>query len=192
MPSDIRDLFEQVLKAVSQQERDDSADDADNAAVADHDSGCTCPRCCIGRFETPVPPVGDDLTYVLLRTLKDAYDATKRRLSKAGDTALALVLSPLSPEAEDVMLQLCVDTSAAAQRAEHALAALLPHDKRPPRGVLHESPPTLEKAREILEAGRELFQKTLNQRKAEAQAKDDAKTAVAQAIAQAAREAGGK
>lgn len=192
MPSDMRDMIEQVLRAVIGQKKDDAADSLNSAAGADHDSGCTCPRCCIVRFETPVPPVGDDLTYVLLRTLKDAYDATERRLTKAGDTTLNLVLSPLSPEAEDIMLQVCVDTAAAAQRAEHALVALLPDSKRPPIHVLHKSPPTLEKAREILKGSRKVFQDALNKRKAEEQARDDAKAAVAQAIARAAREAGGR
>lgn len=176
LPEELKSLVASVLRAIaSRSKRADSEDHGE----------CTCPVCRMKDFQLPAAPTGDDLVIAVLSALKDVHDSADRRLTKAGQQSLDLVMSPLSAEAEDVMLQLSVDTVAAAVRAEHALSALLP--KQVPSDVLHTAP-TIEKAREILAAGRMEFQKKLDERKAEAQTRGDAKAAVDEAL----RAAGGK
>lgn len=177
LPKEIGNLLRTVLDAMRSRDEDD-----------DEHTDCSCPVCRMKDFKLPVAPTGDDATIAVLGALKDVHESAVRRLRKAGSVSFDLVSSPLSAEAEDVMLQLSIDTVAAAVRAEHALSALLPAGKQVPVDLLHAEPPTIERAREILAAGRVLFQSKLDERKAEAEAKRDAKDAVDEAL----RAAGGK
>lgn len=170
IPEGLSNLFRAILRARTERE----------AQPAEH-VACTCPVCCVKDYQTPTAPTGDHLLVSLIGALKETHDAAKRRLDKAGEASLDLLMNPLSPEAEDVMHQFSVDTIAAAVRAEHALDALLPEDKRLPPKLLHEMP-TLQKARDVLTAGRAAFQAKLDERKRTDQAKKDAEAAVAEAM----------
>jgi len=176
MPKEISNLLKSLLGLSNDDDRDDEPEH----------TNCTCPACRIKDYKLPVaPPAGSDEHWLsILEAVKSVHEGGGRRLSKAGKESLKLTMVPLGAEAEDAILQLCIDTVNASCRAERTLAGLLPPGKQVPEHLLHH-PITLEKAREMLQAGRDEFQKRLTVRKAEAEARADAKAAVDAALQQA-------
>lgn len=151
-------------------------------------AGCNCNQCQMKRFQVPTAPEGELLTDAIVDALKTTLRLTKRSVENSSRFASDLISSPMSPEAEDIMLQLAIDRILASIRAQHALNALLPEDKRAPADALYDPEQyKLEDARVALAKARVLAQARYDERRREEQAKRDAHEAVAEAQPTAAR-----
>lgn len=150
---------------------DDNGDQA-------HDD-CNCSACQMRRFQVPTPPTGSELHHATRDALKKVVKFTDRAIDSTSHMAADLISQPLSPEAEDIMLQLAVDRVQATVRAQHALNVLLPEDLRAPADILSDPAVfTLESARVSLAKARKLAQEKYDARRIEEQAKRDAREAV--------------
>lgn len=140
---------------------------------------CNCNVCQMRRFQVPTAPEGDDLHEAIRDSLKGVLALSKRAVETSSRFAADLMTNPLSPEGEDVMLQLAADRILATVRAQHALNALLPENRRAPADVLYDPAEyTLDAAREALAKARKVAQEKYDARRIEEQAKRDAREAV--------------
>lgn len=143
-----------------------------------HDA-CNCSVCQIKRLQVPTAPEGEELVDALRDSLKGVVALTQRAQTSASRFCSDLISAPLSPAGEDIVLQFALDRILAAVRAQHALNALLPEERRAPADVLGDPAQyTLELMRETLAKARKLSQEKFDVRRAEEQAKRDAREAV--------------
>lgn len=152
-------------------------DDAD-----EHDATkCNCGLCHMRRFQVPTHDVShhEDNIIEAMKTVARIGHSTANSIKKWNYT---LILTPLTPEAEDVVLQMLADRLQSVVRTLRALDAMLPRERRAPAEII---PPmySLEELRGDLQKGRALTQEKLNAKKAERNAQDIAREAVNEAVA---------
>lgn len=149
---------------------------------AHEDEACNCQACQLSRFELPLPPQGDELNRTIISVLKEVHESGENSAEAGQSTSVDLIVKPMPPDVERVLLQYRVDRSNACARAERALAMLLPEEKRPPLSYLHDEV-TLEKALNVMVDARARTLAKFQQQKRAQQAVDAADDAAREAHA---------
>jgi hypothetical protein len=139
--------------------------------------GCQCAGCRLSRFEIPLALTGDALNDAIVDAIRATLEAAIRTQKAELATAKALVLEPLRPDVERILMQYRADRFAACVRATDALAELLPEDRKPPKSV-RLTAKSVELYLEKLEASRTDVRERLAQKKAEAAATAEVEAAV--------------
>lgn len=184
-------LGELLRRLMTEQQARQTQDDSQDP---DHKTECACSDCQVRRFQVPTPPPDDNARGVLeiLLLLTQVRERHNSICATAKKASTQFVLDPPPKAAEDIILQMFVESVNTSVRAFNALVELLPEASRPPAHVCGDIDiRTLDEAKAMMVAARVTAQKTFDEHKAAAEAKAAAAAAV-DAAAAAVNAAGGE